>query len=188
MSDHRRALPGFDSPAVGFEQPYEMLAACHERVQRSLDLLARLIEHVRTKGHDTQSRAAAHDVLRYFDLAAPQHHLDEERHVFPRLLAHGSAQEQALVQRLQVEHRAMEALWAQLRPALQSWSAAHEPAELRALEPLAQRYAALYQHHLRDEDAQIFPVARALTPPHEIGAMSAEMQGRRIAAAPVGER
>ena len=56
------ALPGFDSPGVGFEQPFEMLQACHERVQRSLDLLGRLEEHIDRKGHDAQSRSAATDV------------------------------------------------------------------------------------------------------------------------------
>ena len=86
------------APAVGFEQPFEMLEACHDRVRRSLDLLARLIVHVDRHGHDTQSRSAARDVLRYFDLAAPHHHEDEERHVFPRLLASG---DDALVQAVQ---------------------------------------------------------------------------------------
>ena len=84
------ALPGFDTPAVGFEQPFEMLAACHDRVRRSLTLLQRMIEHIQAKGHDAQSRAAVADVLRYFDLAAP-HHLDEERHVFAVLAAAGDA-------------------------------------------------------------------------------------------------
>lgn len=179
MSGARSALPGFNSPAVGFEQPYDMLAACHERVQRSLDLLMRLIAHVRTQGHDVQSQSAARDVLRYFDLAAPQHHLDEERHVFPRLLTQGSAAEQALVQRLQTEHREMEALWTQLRPALQSWSTAHEPSPLEELEPLAQRYTALYAQHLNDENTLVFPVAQTHTPAQELAAMGAEMQARR---------
>ena len=175
-----KALPGFASPAVGFEQPYDMLAACHERVQRSLDLLARLIEHVRAQGHDAQSRSAARDVLRYFDLAAPQHHLDEERHVFPRVLAQGSASERALVQRLQAEHREMEALWAQLQPRLQSWSTEQQLAHPDEVAVLAQRYTALYAQHLQDENTVVFPVARGLTPEREIGAMSAEMQGRRL--------
>jgi hypothetical protein len=26
-----RALPGFSTPAVGFEAPFDMLEACHER-------------------------------------------------------------------------------------------------------------------------------------------------------------
>jgi len=34
------------TPAVGFEQPFEMLAACHERVNRMLALLERLREHL----------------------------------------------------------------------------------------------------------------------------------------------
>ena len=66
-------------PAVGFDEPFEMLEACHERVQRSLALLARLIAHVDAHGHDEKSRSAAHDVLRYFELAAPHHHEDEEQ-------------------------------------------------------------------------------------------------------------
>jgi hemerythrin-like domain-containing protein len=179
MPNRRRTLPGFDSPAVGFEQPFEMLAACHERVQRSLDLLARLIAHVRDQGHDTHSRSAARDVLRYFDLAAPQHHLDEERHVFPRMLAHGSATEQALVQRLKAEHREMEALWAQLRPALQSWSTTQEPAAHTELEALAQRYTALYTQHLQDENTTVFPAVQRITTDAEASTMGREMQARR---------
>ena len=68
-------LPGFHSPAIGFEQPFEMLSACHERVERTLALFERLVVHVRAQGHDAASRSAAADVLRYFDLAAPHHHV-----------------------------------------------------------------------------------------------------------------
>ena len=39
-------LPGFLSPGAGFEAPFEMLAACHERVERMLTLLARLQQHL----------------------------------------------------------------------------------------------------------------------------------------------
>ena len=68
------ALPGFHSPAASFERPHDMLLACHERVQRSLDLLGRLVAHIDSHGHDASSRSAAQDVLRYFTLAAPLHH------------------------------------------------------------------------------------------------------------------
>ena len=43
--------PGVRSPAVGFEQPFEMLQACHKRVQRSLDLLQRLIADCEARGY-----------------------------------------------------------------------------------------------------------------------------------------
>src|SRR5688572_25382640 len=61
-------------PSVGFDQPFEMLAACHARMDRSLDLLGRLGRHLHDQGCDAQARSAATDVLRYFDIAAPLHH------------------------------------------------------------------------------------------------------------------
>src|SRR5689334_2494815 len=81
------SLPGLRSPEAGFDQPFEMLHACHERVRRSLRLLQRLVAHAQVHGADAQVREAAADVLRYFDLAAPAHHEDEERHLVPRLQA-----------------------------------------------------------------------------------------------------
>ena len=65
------ALPGFNAPSVGFEQPFAMLEACHERVQRTLALLQRLRAHVLEYGADVPAQQAARDVLRYFDIAAP---------------------------------------------------------------------------------------------------------------------
>ena len=174
------ALPGFEAPAVGFEQPYEMLGACHERVQRSLDLLGRVIDYIDRQGHDAQTQSAAADVLRYFDLAAPLHHQDEELHIFPRLLAQGDTTQRATVQRLQAEHRRMEQNWAVLRAALLRW---REPGCTEAVDTstheAATRFAALYTEHLSTEDTLVFPAARALTPAGELESMGAEMQARR---------
>ncbi|MDY0108049.1 MAG: hemerythrin domain-containing protein, partial [Giesbergeria sp.] len=85
------ALPGFGGPAVGFDTPFEMLAACHERVLRSLALLQKLQDYLHGHPCDDSARQAARDVLRYFDVAAPLHHEDEELHVFPPLLERGTA-------------------------------------------------------------------------------------------------
>lgn len=79
------------SPSAGFNEPFEMLDACHERVGRMLALLQRLREHLEGGRADEPARQAARDVMRYFDLAAPHHHQDEETHVFPALLASGDA-------------------------------------------------------------------------------------------------
>ena len=45
----RISLPGVRSPGVGFEQPFEMLDACHDRVKRSLQLLVDLRKYLQTK-------------------------------------------------------------------------------------------------------------------------------------------
>lgn len=39
-------LPGHRAPGAGFEAPFEMLDACHERVHRMLALLVKLQRHI----------------------------------------------------------------------------------------------------------------------------------------------
>ncbi|MCZ8292674.1 MAG: hemerythrin domain-containing protein [Hylemonella sp.] len=175
-------MPGFNAPAVGFEAPYEMLAACHERVQRSLDLLGRLVDYVGNQGHDAQTRSAAADVLRYFDLAAPLHHQDEEQHVFPLLLAQGDVALRATVQRLQADHRQMEALWAGVREALLRWRepGCQETVAADTMEAIT-RFRGLYAGHIDAEEGLVFPAARAAMSAAALGAMGAEMQARRQA-------
>lgn len=174
-----RAVPGFSAPAVGFEQPFEMLQACHERVQRTLALLERLRHHVQAQGPDTQARQAAHDVLRYFDLAAPLHHQDEDLHVFPPLLAGAATPAlQALVRRLQDDHIHMAREWAAARVPLLAWAegrAADSPGDAVALDQFARRYA----DHLAAEDELAYPAAQALLLPPALEAMGHEMQARR---------
>lgn len=173
-------LPGFNAPALGFEAPYEMLAACHERVQRSLDLLGRLLDHVGKNGHDAQTRSAAADVLRYFDIAAPLHHQDEELHVFPLLLAQGDASLRATVQRLQADHRQMETLWAAVRQALLRWRepGCEEEASAETLDAVA-RFRGIYAGHIEAEEGLVFPAARAAMSAATQEAMGREMQARR---------
>lgn len=175
-----QALPGFDAPAVGFEQPYDMLAACHERVQRSLDLLQRLLDYLEKNGHDAQTRSAAADVLRYFDLAAPLHHEDEERHVFPPLLAQGDTALRAAVLQLQAEHRQIETLWAAVRPTLLRWREAGATGGVdAAARDAVARFIALYAGHIETEEERVYPAARTTMDAAAQAAMGAEMQARR---------
>lgn len=175
-------LPGFDSPAVGFESPFEMLEACHARVQRTLRLLERLQLHVQRHGCDAQARQAAHDVMRYFDLAAPLHHEDEELHVFPAVLAGGDAVLTAVVQQLTDQHRQMETHWAALRTVLASMvsceSAAQRPF-VALQENLVAAFAALYDQHIRLEEDLVYPAANTRLDRAAKNAMGADMERRR---------
>jgi len=162
-----------------------MLRACHERVQRSLDLLARLVAHIDTEGHDDSSRAAARDVLRYFQLAAPLHHQDEELHLFPAILRQGDPALQVAVQRLQQDHQRMELLWSEVRVVLQGWQSSQaqgtaEPAQRAAIEA----FCALYPAHIELEESLVFPAAFGLLGPQAAAAAGQEMQARRRAPVP----
>lgn len=175
-------FPGFDSPAVGFEAPFEMLEACHQRVQRTLDLLVRLQEHTQTHGCDKQARQAATDVMRYFDVAAPLHHQDEEIHVFPAVLAGGDATLASAVRQLVEQHRQMEARWAALRTVLTSLVAcptwAPEPF-LALRRDIVTEFVSMYGAHIRLEEDVVYPAARNLLDSDQKHAMGADMNRRR---------
>jgi hemerythrin-like domain-containing protein len=175
-------LPGHRAPAAGFEAPFEMLGACHERVERMLGLLVKLQQHVLLRGWDDSVASAARDVMRYFDLAAPLHHEDEERHVFPPLLAGNDAALRLIVQSLQQDHRDMEAAWAAARKVLASVVQAPPPGWAHFSpqeEATLAGYARLYHRHLREEDGLVYPAAQAGLSPDALRAMSADMMRRR---------
>jgi hemerythrin-like domain-containing protein len=162
-----------------FDEPFEMLEACHERVHRMLDLLQRLRSHLRTHGADEQARQAARDVMRYFDKAAPQHHRDEELHVFPPLLAGGEPATVEIVRRLQDDHLQMETGWTAAREVLQA-VAEGRTARLQSREEDAlARFAALYDGHIEAEEKIVYPAASALLDEPGKAAMGREMAGRR---------
>ena len=151
-----------------------MLAACHDRVERSLALLERLQAHLGEHGPDAAARDAARDVLRYFDLAAPHHHQDEERHVLPVLRAAGQG---ALADRIEREHVALTGAWAALRPGLQALVDT-----ARAPDPMRDGwagFAAAYRAHAVLEDSDVFPRARPVLDARSQAAMGREMAARR---------
>lgn len=167
------------SPAAGFEQPFEMLEACHERVQRMLTLLERLRAHLKEHGADAQAQQAARDVMRYFDIAAPHHHQDEELHVFPRLLALGDARIQAVVQRLQRDHLAMESNWQRARQVLVLVAEGRIDTPAPEDDAALDAFASLYGEHIAAEEDIAYPAARALMDATDIAAAGQEMMRRR---------
>ena len=178
---HQIGQPGQHAPGVGFEAPFEMLDACHERVERMLRLLGRLRAHTKTHGADAQARDAARDVMRYFDQAGPHHHEDEERHVFPALLAQRDPAVVAVVIRLKHDHQEMAVMWAQVRASLSALAEAGEGwAGFSAEEEQRfDAYDALYRRHLVDENDVVYPAARAVIRGAALEAMSADMMARR---------
>lgn len=165
-----------------------MLEACHERVQRSLQLLQKLQNYLTQTGHDASAAQAAQDVLRYFNLAAPLHHQDEELHVFPPLLTSQDTELKAAVHRLIADHRAMEAAWMPAAAVLQhiaTWAGSGNDAPWQALDAAQtaslQNFAALYDHHIALEEERVYPRARALLTIEALQNMSTDMVQRRTA-------
>ncbi|MEK8047613.1 hemerythrin domain-containing protein [Ideonella margarita] len=169
-------------PAAGTEAPFELLAACHERLQRSLGLLQRLLNHVaQLPGQmpDEQATRAAVDVMRYFDVAAPLHHEDEERHIIPALQASDDPQLMAAAQQMLADHAQFRAVWLTLRAGLADLAASRSPAGMAALMATSDAFITLHHSHLGLEDGLVFPAAQTRLTAAELAVMSTDMGRRR---------
>jgi hemerythrin-like domain-containing protein len=176
------APPGSLGP--GFEEPFGMLHACHERVERMLALLQKLRSHMRESGADEQVRQATRDIMRYFDKAAPQHHLDEELHVFPVLVGTQDEGLVRLVARLQRDHQQMSAQWVAVRSLLEEVESGQRTRFNDADDAVLDAFANLYADHLQAEEESAYPHASAGIGAERLKAMSADMMARRGVTAP----
>ena len=127
-----------------------------------------------------QANQAARDVLRYFDVAGPAHHEDEERHVFPVLAARGDPALDALVARLAAEHAEMAAQWQRLRVDLDQVVSSGWTATMAADMAMRSRaFAALYRAHIAVEERDAYPAAAPRVDASARAAMGREMAARR---------
>ena len=175
----RRARP-FPEPPAGFDDPLEMLFGCHRRIEKQLETLKRLREHLASKDIDAEASAAAAAVLRYFRKAAVDHHEDEEQEVFPLLEQRiGDAEEKArfaaLRTRLESEHRKLEESWARVRRPLEGIAEG-------LMRPLAEAdviaLADAYQAHIRAEEETLRELFRWLDA-RDLEALGRSMAARR---------
>jgi hemerythrin-like domain-containing protein len=176
----RNIIELFPSPAAGFDHPLEILDACHQRVRRHCALLRRLAQHVLTRGADAEARQAAQSILRYFNEAAHNHHLDEEQDLFPALEEATSGQERlevaTLLKQLRSEHHALEAMWRRMRTKLEDVQSGRSES---LTEASACNLGEAYQQHISLEEAQLLPIARRLLGQEDLARLGASMAARR---------
>jgi iron-sulfur cluster repair protein YtfE (RIC family) len=162
-------------PGPSFDEPLEMLAACHERIEAQLATLERLAPHVADKGWDAEAKAAGQAVLRYFDTSGRLHHQDEDHDLFPLLRAKAAAAGRveiaAAIEELEREHATMDRQWANLREKLTG------TAKLDGEE--VSRFAWLYRRHMDREGAAVLPFAREALQPAERAQLGGRMAARR---------
>ena len=176
-------LPGHSAPAVGFEVPLEMLAACHGRVQHQCETLLRLVTHLQTHGVDRSAQEAARAVMRYFDTAARHHHEDEELDLFPALLDSMAGSDavcvRELTEALRADHRMLEDGWATLRQRLVRIS---EGVASTLAEADVPSFVQLYEKHIAREEAELLPMAARLLSDVDLDRIGLAMRQRRQAA------
>ena len=169
--------------APSFDEPIEMLEACHERMEDQLRTLERLPEYLERHGVDAVVQEAARAVMRYFDTAAVHHHADEDHDLFPLLRA-ASARVQrhevaAALHELEREHQSMSAAYQRLRVQLEGLaSGASRTLDVEE----AARFTRVYRRHMRTEAQLVLPFAREALDASQRAALGASMAARRGAA------
>jgi hemerythrin-like domain-containing protein len=162
-------------PAPTFSDPIGLLSACHQRIRAHCDLLQRLPDWVGQHGVDATAHDAIERAMRYFDVAAPHHHADEEQDLFPLLRSDPDLNNQ--IARLVAEHRTLDDSWRDLRLRLDA---------IRAGAPLGDcgdyidRFVAACLRHIGIEDTEILPIAEQVLDEdqkHRLGRAMARRRG-----------
>lgn len=165
--------------APTFDEPLEMLHACHGKILKQCDTLEKLSAHLHDHGCDTQARQAAQGILRYFDTAGQLHHQDEEENLFPALRS--AADTAQLLQRLLGEHVVMLAAWAELRAVLQQLA---EGVNVPLSAALTERFTRSYREHIAVEETELLPLAARLLNSEQLRLIGMRMAARRGAPFP----
>jgi hemerythrin superfamily protein len=171
----RRANPTL---TTGVE-PFEVLDSCHQDMVRALQQMGDLVEYLGNNGVDGKAQDMARAVFLFFMNTARQHHLDEEKHIFPALLNSGEDDLIRHTLRLQQDHGWIEEDWLELAPQFESIAAGYNWFNIDQLTHAVPVFQALYMDHMALEESLIYPEAKARIAAWDLRGMGREMAERR---------
>jgi iron-sulfur cluster repair protein YtfE (RIC family) len=140
---------------------FEALDACHRQIHLHLTELAALAQQIETDGADAKAQQMAADIEAFFSGTSRQHHQEEERNVFPPLLASGDADLAAAVRSLQQDHGWIEENWLELGPQLRAIALGNSWYEAAEFQHGVQVFLELVGDHIALEESLIYPESKA---------------------------
>jgi hemerythrin-like domain-containing protein len=143
------------------DTPISNFTNCHSGIVKRLQALDELPALLAPAA---RARQIAEQSLEFFREAIFEHHLEEERELFPAVLASAQPGEElervkAMAKRLTEEHRMVEALWKRLEKGLKQ-VAKGQSTELDVEE--VQRLVTEYTAHAAYEEAEFLPLAEQI--------------------------
>lgn len=141
--------------------PLNNFSNCHSGILKRLTALDELPALLAPAA---RARQIAEESLEFFREAIFEHHLEEERELFPAVLASAKPGEEtervtAMVKRLTEEHRMVEALWKRLEKGLKPVAKGHST-DLDVSE--LQRLVTEYTGHAAYEEAEFLPLSEVI--------------------------
>lgn len=160
--------------------PIADFSNCHAGILSRFERLGELPKLLADPASGNAARSFADGMLRFVRDAVFEHHAEEEQALFPAVARSAApGDEKALVEslivRLTREHRALEAQWAKIEPAMKL-IARGKPAQLdaAALESLC----ADYTGHARFEEIAWLPLASKILSPNDQAALGMTLHMR----------
>ena len=141
----------------------------------ALQQLDELVDRLEAHGVDGKTRTLAKDLFLFFTNTAREHHLDEEKHVFPALLTSEDDELIRLTLRLQQDHGWIEEDWLQLAPQIEAIAAGYNWYNIDLLSHAIPVFQALYQDHMALEESMIYPEAKARIADWDLKGMGREI-------------
>jgi hemerythrin-like domain-containing protein len=166
---------------------FEFLDSTHRDIQTHLGILREVVAAVEDTGLTPGAREKARVVLAFFNGEARQHHLDEEKHVFPALLASQNPELEAATRRLIQDHGWLEENWLYIEPSIAAASEGNQWFDPMELIHALDVFEALYADHLLLEESLAYPEARQRLAAWDQAGMGREMAQRRHRRQPVIE-
>lgn len=157
----RVARPPRHSRPRSAELPeFASLDNAHRAALQMLDSFHRLLAQLGRTGLDDAARESAREILAFFNGPGRHHHEDEEKHVFPGLLAEGKPELVQHVHRLVQDHGWLEEDWRELQPQLLTLAEGYNGFDLDFLRAAIPVFTDLYRDHIFLEETVVYPESR----------------------------
>jgi hemerythrin-like domain-containing protein len=164
------------------DEALSVFADSHVGIIEKMQRLRALPKDMAERGIDERVRRNAAAIHRFFNEAVLPHHDEEEHELFPSL--RHSAQKgdeaglvDAIVHRLEREHRDLEEMWDLLEPAIRRIGRG-KAAQLDAA--LVERFTTTYIDHARFEETAVLPLAERILKSGDRSALALALAMRRV--------
>lgn len=150
-----------DDPRPTPQAEFDALDLCHRQTLVAVGRLKALVSRLQTIGPDSEARLLANEVIVHFAGTVRSHHAEEERLVFPALVAQAEPELLQQLRRLQQDHVWLEEDWMELEPQLQAVAQGQNWWDIDNLRAAVEVFSALSIDHIALEESIIYPEARA---------------------------
>lgn len=157
-----------------WNEPIEMLYACHSKVKRFCRQLSILPDYLEKHGYTQAVLNDVEQILSYFNRAAPLHHDDEELDFFPQLVK-VAPQAQSTIDELEQQHKNLHKNWNALSAQLEELISEQRQ---NIDEHLIERFIQGYERHITLEEP-LFEMGREFLADDVLSEMGKNMSIRR---------